>query len=152
MKTVISKTIAIAALFCCTTLTGTFAQTATETVTVNDEETASKIKMAQVRLNRIDAKLKQQSGNLNKTYNNVTPAVQEELNNREDSIYLELLSQKRVTELEIKELKKSQQHYVVGKTTTTTTTKPSTTMTDAKKEALLRSGMTSAKNVKGKKK
>ena len=152
MKTIFSKTIVLAALFSCTALTNAFAQTTLETVNVNDEETASKIKMAQVRLNRIDAKLKQQSGNLNKTYNNVTPAVREELNNREDSIYLELLSQKRVTELEIKELKKSQQHYVVGKTTTTTTTKPSTTVTDAKKEALLKSGMTSAKKVRGKKK
>lgn len=149
MKTILSKTLVIVALFSCTVVSGAFAQNTLEKVTVNDEETASKIKLAQVRLNRIDAKLKQQTGNLNKTYNNVTPAVQEELNNREDSIYLELLSQKRVVELEIKELQKSQEHYVVAKTTTVNTVTPAS---DAKKEALLKSGMTSAKKVKGKKK
>ena len=98
----------MAIAFCATA--NTFAQ--------STDDYDQKYKVLQARLNRADAKLKEQSANLNKTYNNVTPEVQEDLNNREDSIYLELLSKKRTIELEIAELKKG--HTTVVKMTTTT--------------------------------
>lgn len=116
MKSIFNK-IAIVMLFSCFAATNVLAQTTVETVKVEDEESVAKLKVLQARLNRMDAKLKQQAANLNKTYNDVTPEVQENLNDREDSIYLAILSQKRTIELEMKEVKKSQEKtYLVKKT------------------------------------
>jgi len=55
----------------------------------------------------IDKRLKDQEKNLNKVYRDVTPATEEMLNNREDSVYLSILSEKRTVEMEMTELRKA---------------------------------------------
>ena len=72
-----------------------------------DSASAARLKVLQEKVKGIDKRLKDQEKNLNKVYRDVTPATEEMLNNREDSIYLSILSEKRNVELEMAEVKKT---------------------------------------------
>lgn len=72
----------------------------------NDAET--QLKLLQAKANDVNAKLKVQAAKLNKTYNEVNPDIEEQMNDKEDSIYLSLLSEKRTYELQMEEIKKAE--------------------------------------------
>ncbi|MBP5258295.1 MAG: hypothetical protein K6A98_05470 [Prevotella sp.] len=137
MKTIYKK-ISVALILSIATVGTVMAQ---QTVSVENEQVNRQIAQAEARLKSVDAQLKAQQANLNKTYSNVSPEVQEELNDKEDFKYLELLSQKRTIELEIKELKKSKEHYVIGTQTRVTGG-----------DALIRSGAQNSSRIPPKKK
>ena len=72
-----------------------------------DSASAVRLKVLQEKVKGIDKRLKDQEKNLNKVYRDVTPATEEMLNNREDSVYLSILSEKRTVEMEMTELRKA---------------------------------------------
>lgn len=74
--------------------------------TTNDTDT--QLRLLQAKANDVNNRLKTQATKLNKTYNEVDPIIEERMNDREDSIYLTLLSEKRNYELQINEIKKAQ--------------------------------------------
>lgn len=102
-------------------------------------DVTTQVKLLQAKANDVNAKLKTQAAKLNQKYNEVNPFIEEQMNDREDSLYLELLSEKRVYELQIAEIKKAQQSSTASSTisteskTTTPTIKTATGTRKAKK-------------------
>jgi len=80
----------------------------TGTAMAQTEDATTRLKLLQSKANDVNNQLKAQSAKLNKKYNEVDPYIEEQMNDREDSIYLGLLSQKRVYELQMSEIKKAE--------------------------------------------
>lgn len=108
-------------------------------------DVTTEVKLLQAKANDVNAKLKAQAAKLNKKYNEVNPFIEEQMNDREDSLYLELLSEKRVYELQIAEIKKAEKikkakeaSSTVSADTKTTTTPVIKTKTGTRKAKKLK--------------
>lgn len=106
-------------------------------------DVTTEVKLLQAKANDVNAKLKVQASKLNKRYNEVDPFIEEQMNDREDSIYLKLLSEKRDYELQIAEIKKAEKAKassttVSTKSQTTTSTPVIKTVTGTRKARKLK--------------
>lgn len=106
-------------------------------------DVTTEVKLLQAKANDVNAKLKAQASKLNKRYNEVDPFIEEQMNDREDSIYLKLLSEKRDYELQIAEIKKAEKAKassttVSTKSQTTTSTPVIKTVTGTRKARKLK--------------
>lgn len=114
--------------------------------TMAQSDVTTEVKLLQAKANDVNAKLKAQAAKLNKNYNEVDPFIEEQMNDREDSIYLKLLSEKRLYELQIAEIKKAEKikaakessSEISGKSQTSTTTPIIKTTTGTRKAKKLK--------------
>lgn len=95
--------------------------------TMAQSDVTTEVKLLQAKANDVNAKLKAQAAKLNKNYNEVDPFIEEQMNDREDSIYLKLLSEKRVYELQIAEIKKAEKKKAAKANSSEVSTKSQTT-------------------------
>lgn len=88
---------------------GTLAQktgsTTMDILAIADTATTSRINVLQNKIKVLDAKIAQQEKKLNRVYRDVTVDTELQLNQREDSIYLSMLSERCELNLTMKELK-----------------------------------------------
>lgn len=88
---------------------GTLAQktgsTTMDILAIADTATTSRINVLQNKIKVLDAKIAQQEKMLNRVYRDVTVDTELQLNQREDSIYLSMLSERCELNLTMKELK-----------------------------------------------
>lgn len=89
-------------------------------------DVTTEVKLLQAKANDVNAKLKAQAARLNKKYNEVDPFIEEQMNDREDSVYLKLLSEKRLYELQIAEIKKAEKIKATKASSTVISTKSQT--------------------------
>lgn len=98
--------------------------------TTNDADT--QLRLLQAKANDVNSRMKVQATKLNKTYNEVDPMIEERMNDREDSIYITLLSEKRNYELQMEEIKKTQAKQKALTENNTTTTSKNVVVTNIK--------------------
>lgn len=122
------KTIKIAVL----TIGGTICATPI----MAQSDISTQLSLLQAKANDVNAQLKAQAANLNKRYNEVNPFIEEQMNDKEDSIYLGLLSEKRVYELQIAELKKAEKIKQAKAVSTQASTDSKTTPTIKTKDGV----------------